>query len=96
MVCSSLNSFKVCYTFVLVVGYENIIDIVLSGLGISVYVPCVVHMFLLALLMLGHPWLIYWFVRSIVRQTENNFVPSLFVICVMFLFGCFVDFCVIF
>jgi hypothetical protein len=57
--------------------------VVLLGLGVFVYVPCAVYMFQLVLMMLGQPWITHRFVYSNSGQTESNFVPSLFVICVI-------------
>jgi hypothetical protein len=60
-------------------------------------------MFLLVLVMLGHPWLTHWLVYNTPGKIESNFIPSLFVTCVIFLFGyscqffgCFLVYCYVY
>jgi hypothetical protein len=60
--------------------------------GIFVCAPCVVYMFLPVLMMLELPLLVHQFVYSIPGRLGNNFVPVLFLICVLFLFGYFNQF----
>jgi hypothetical protein len=48
--------------------------VVLLGLGIFVYAPCVVYMFPLVFMMLGLPMLTRRFAYSTPDQLGNNFV----------------------
>jgi hypothetical protein len=54
-----------------------------------------VYMFRLVLMMSGHPRLTHQLVYSTAGQIKSNFVPSLFVICVIFFLDAHVNFLVI-
>jgi hypothetical protein len=97
--CSLLKSLSVCSMFVVfwyvVVWFYHrhiykVSDYLLFYWGwiYFFYVPCVVYMFQPSFMMLGHPWLSRRLIYSTAGQIESNFVPLLFVVCVIFLFGC--------